>query len=184
MVPVPKARAATALGAADGVDFVEIQHGRGGENYRVGQASGAGRGDDADLLDTGHLRRHRGHQQRRQQRGLPSGDAETDPAQRQDPLPQEDAVPVLEEPGVAQLAAVKRADVRSRPGNRLLELRIHGRPCVVERLARNAEPPGGQGDAVELLGVPGDRGIPFGLDAAQDFGDRIDDLREKTRPCG
>ena len=74
---------------------------------------------------------------------------------------------------------MKRADVRCRPGDRFLELRIHGRPCVVEGLARNAEPPGGQGDAVELFGVPGDRGIPFGLDAAQDFGDRIDDLGGK-----
>ena len=176
------------LGAADGVDLVESQHGRGGENHRVRQAAGAGRGDDADLLDAGHLRRHRGHQQRRQQRGLPSGDAEADPAQRQDPLAQDDAVPVLEEPGVAQLAAVKRADVRCRPGDRFLELRIHGRPCVVERLARNAEPPGGQGDAVELPGVRGDRGIPFGLDAAQDFGDRIDDLGGKpglaVQDCG
>ena len=55
-----------------------------------------------------------GHQQGRQQRGLPSGDAEADAAQRQDPLAEDDAVPVLEEPGVAQLAAVKRPDVRGR----------------------------------------------------------------------
>ena len=85
--PGAEGEGADRLGAADGVDFVEPQHGRGGENHRVRQAAGAGRVDYADLLDAGNLRRHRGHQQRRQQRGLPSGDAEADPAQRQDRLP-------------------------------------------------------------------------------------------------
>ena len=129
--------------------------------------------------DAGHPGRHRGHQQRRQQRGLPTGNAEADPAQRQEPLAEDDAVPVLEEPGAAQLAAVKRPDVRGRLGDRLLQLPVHGCPRVVERLARNAEAPGCQGDAVELLGVLRDRGVPFGLDAAQYLRHRLDDFRGK-----